>query len=242
MTAHIRRKTPEKKQAKQHTRGADAAGQTQRIDPLRLAQYRQEAGQAWQAMKATYLLRLDTPQAWKEWQAAVYHQYEVYKKYDDVGLQSQPLSDVATRYNWDLWRDMELLRGGDRTKLEFVITFLEADLYFDRSGYVKEKIIRYIKPPMLTPQHVARLQAVVLAIVDKRDGREFRDYCRLARKVDSPELREQLNRRLTRAWPSARSLTDDLPALMLVAQQDRDIRRRARWVLEALGEKDTSNL
>lgn len=242
MTAHIRRKTPEKKQAKQHTRGADAAGQTQRIDPLRLAQYRQEAGQAWQAMKATYLLRLDTPQAWKEWQAAVYHQYEVYKKYDDVGLQSQPLSDVATRYNWDLWRDMELLRGGDRTKLEVVITFLEADLYFDRSGYVKEKIIRYIKLPMLTPQHVARLQAVVLAIVDKRDGREFRDYCRLARKVDSPELREQLRHRLTRAWPSARSLTDDLPALMLVAQQDRDIRRRARWVLEALGEKDTSNL
>lgn len=242
MTAHIRRKTPEKKQAKQHTRGADAAGQIQRIDPLRLAQYRQEAGQAWQAMKATYLLRLDTPQAWKEWQAAVYHQYEVYKKYDDVGLQSQPLSDAATRYNWDLWRDMELLRGGDRTKLEVVITFLEADLHFDRSGYVKEKIIRHIKPPMLTPQHVARLQAVVLAIVDKRDGREFRDYCRLARKVDSPELREQLRHRLTRAWPSARSLTDDLPALMLVAQQDRDIRRRARWVLEALGEKDTSNL
>ena len=78
------------------------------------------------------------------------------------------------------------------------------------------------------------MQSVVLNMVDRRDGREFRTYCRLAHKVDSPELREQLGYRLTRAWPSAGSLTDDLPALMLAAQRDRDIRRRARWVLEAL--------
>ena len=46
-----------------------------------------------------------------------------------------------------------------------------------------------------------------------------------------------LKERLIRAWPVARFLTDDLPALMLAAQEDRTVRRRARWVLEALGEK-----
>ena len=149
---------------------------------------------------------------------------------------------LGAAYPPGFWDDYQCLERGEAKGVESAIMFLEADPYFFRSGYVKEKLIRHIKRPMLTPGHAARLQAMVLAIVDKRDGREFRAYCQLARKVNSPELREQLNQRLTRAWPSARSLTDDLPALMLAAREDRAVRRRARWVLEALGEKDTSNL
>lgn len=137
------------------------------------------------------------------------------------------------------WEDYERLRSGDPAGMGSAVSFLEADPWFDQSGYVKEKIIRSLKPAMMTLEYSARLRAVILRIVDQRDGREFRAYCRLARKVDSPELREQLRQRLTRAWPSARSLTDDLPALMLMARQDRAIRRRARWVLEALGEKSS---
>ena len=56
-------------------------------------------------------------------------------------------------------------------------------------------------------------------MVDNRDERDFREYCRLARKLDAPELREQLTQR--------------------VGQGDLDVRRRARWVLEALAQKDT---
>ena len=60
----------------------------------------------------------------------------------------------------------------------------------------------------------ARLRRVVLAAVDRPDRREFRRYTRLARKVDAPELRQALEERLGAADPG--------------------IRRRARWVLEAL--------
>ena len=134
-------------------------------------------------------------------------------------------------------QDLVRLGEGDPSGLESIVTFLEADPIFDGTGYLKERLSRLLRDVELPAEYAQRLQAVVLSVVDRRDGREFRDYCRLARKVDSPELREQLNQRLTRAWPSARSLTDDLPALMLAAREDRAVRRRAGWVLEALGEK-----
>lgn len=213
----MRRKTPEKRETKRRTGPAeDTAGQGQPLDLLRLDQYRQEAGQARQAVNAAYPLRLDTPQAWKEWQAAVHHQYEVYQNYADVYFQPPPLSGEDAQYGWDFWRDIELLRGGDSTKLESAVAFLEADPWFHRSGYAKVKMARYIKQAMLTPGYVARLQNVVLAMVEQRNGQEFRAYCRLARKVDSPELREKLKRRF--------------------AHDDANVRRRARWVLEALGQ------
>ena len=134
-------------------------------------------------------------------------------------------------------QDLVRLGEGDPSGLESIVTFLEADPIFDGTGYLKERLSRLLRDVELPAEYAQRLQAVVLSVVDRRDGREFRDYCRLARKVDSPEFREQLNQRLTRAWPVARFLTDDLPALMLAAQEDRAVRRRAGWVLEALGEK-----
>lgn len=110
--------------------------------------------------------------------------------------------------------DFDRIRAGDPTGMEGAVSFLEADPWFYRTGYIKSKLIRYIKQPLLTPNYVKRLQQVVLSVVDKRDDRNFRDYCRLARKVDSPELREGLTRRLTHT--------------------DTNVRRRAKWVLEAL--------
>ncbi len=110
--------------------------------------------------------------------------------------------------------DVERLRSGDPSGMEGAVSFLEADPWFFRTGYIKSKLIRYIKRPMLTPEYMKRLQRVVLAVVDKRDDRDFRAYCRLAHKVDAPALREQLTRRL--------------------AHDDPNVRRRARWVLKAL--------
>ena len=141
---------------------------------------------------------------------------------------------IEAAYPPGFWDDYQRIKGGGPKGLESAIGFLEADPYFFRSGYVKEKLIRHIQRPMLKPQHVARLHAVVLAIVDKRDGREFRAYCRLARKVDAPALREQLRHRLTRALPSGEDLTPDEPSLLQAITRDKGIRRRARWVLEAL--------
>jgi len=219
MTAHNRRKTPGMKEAKRPAAGADAAGPERPFDPVQYEQYHQEVYQTWQAVKATYPLRLDTPQAWEAWKAAVCQRYAVYQKYADLYFRPQPLSKEAARYSWDFWRDIELLRGGDSNQAESAIAFLEADPWFHGSGYAKVKMIRYLKPPRLTPPDIVRLQAVVVAMVEQRNGQDFRAFCRLARKVDAPALREQLAARL--------------------ASGDADTRRRARWVLEALAQKDS---
>lgn len=107
-----------------------------------------------------------------------------------------------------------MIRGGDVEQLETIIRFLENDPWSHGSGYLKEKVITAIKPWMLSVDGAKRLQAVCLSIVDKRDGREFRAFCNLARKVNSSALREELTRRLTNFDPN--------------------IRRRARWMLDAL--------
>jgi hypothetical protein len=106
------------------------------------------------------------------------------------------------------------LLEGNPAGLETAVNFLDADPWFQRSGYIKAELIRHISRIEIPQAITERLRAVVLAIVDRRDRREFRQYCRLARKVDSPELREELSLRLQ----------DDDPA----------VRRRARWALDAL--------
>ena len=129
-------------------------------------------------------------------------------------------------YPAGFWENYQRLRAGDPAGLEIAISFLEADPWFFGTGYVKTKLMRFIKPSMLTPEDTQRLQQVVLAVVDKRDERDFREYCRFARKVDAPELWEQLSQRLTSRNP------DTSPNF--------DVRRRARWVLEALAQKDST--
>jgi hypothetical protein len=106
----------------------------------------------------------------------------------------------------------------ERSAVETLIRFLEADVYCDRSGYVKADVIRALTRLDLQPDDVDRLRAVVLDVVDSYDRREFRAYCRLARRVDGQALREPLRDRLTTSRPH--------------------VPRRARWVLDALGERD----
>ncbi len=75
-------------------------------------------------------------------------------------------------------------------------------------------MITLIKRIDLSPDYVTRLQQVILTVIDKADGRrEFRAYCQLGRKIQSPNFLEELNSRIT--------LKQGMIAI------------RARWVLEA---------
>ncbi|MEP7284647.1 MAG: hypothetical protein ABI947_02625 [Chloroflexota bacterium] len=121
---------------------------------------------------------------------------------------------IANAYPPGFWEDFEQLRNRNSTGLPIAIEFLEADPWFFRTGYVKEKLIRYILRLDLSASDAARLRKVVIAAVDQRYRREFRDYCRLARKVDAPELRQALHERLT--------------------HENTDIRRRAQWMWDGL--------
>jgi hypothetical protein len=108
------------------------------------------------------------------------------------------------------------------TELELLVGFLEADPIFFRSGYFAAKVVRFIGRSPLSPDHAARLRAVLLDAVDRRHRQYFRRFCALARRLDDERLRAELARRLESA--------------------DWKIAARARWMLEGLElPKDAKN-
>jgi hypothetical protein len=123
---------------------------------------------------------------------------------------------MALLYPADFWDGIERLRNGERDAIEPAITFLEVDPWVFRSGYAKETILRFLKRTDLDDEQAARLRRVILAAVDAGDRREFRGYCRLARRVVDDDLRLALLERLR--------------------SSDRGRARRALWVLDALVE------
>jgi hypothetical protein len=104
----------------------------------------------------------------------------------------------------------------DRSAIETLVRFLEADVYCHRSGYAKADAIRALRRPAALEQQIQeRLRAVVLGAVDGPDRREFRAYVRLARLVVDAELMAGLHARL--------------------ASDSSIVARHARWILEGIG-------
>jgi hypothetical protein len=116
-------------------------------------------------------------------------------------------------YSAELGKAYGLVRDADPAGLETAIRFLEEDPLCFRSGYIKADLLRFLTRFDLTERVADRLRIVILSVVERRYGREFRAYCRLARKLDSAEFRQELERRL--------------------AHPDPNVRRRAGWVLAA---------
>jgi hypothetical protein len=119
----------------------------------------------------------------------------------------------------ELWRPdvLEKVRSGAEVWRSDAILFLEADPWFFRSGYLKQKVLRALKGAALEPEEAARLKGVFLLVVDSRERREFREYCRLAAKVPIAGLRDELTKRLE--------------------SSDEGVRRRATEMLRYLGEQ-----
>ncbi len=110
---------------------------------------------------------------------------------------------------------LDRLRRGDAGVLSAALSFLEADLWTFRSGYVRAEILRRLKRAELSDEHRRRLEDVIVRAVDGPETpREFRDYCRLARSLSTDRLRAELHARL--------------------ASPDPVVRRHARWAIEAM--------
>jgi hypothetical protein len=113
------------------------------------------------------------------------------------------------------WRSLHAVKSGDRTDLEPIMRFLEADPWCFRSGYVKADLIRAVIRLDLTEAEKDRLRRVVLLVVDDPVlRRELRPYARLAVAVAGPGLVEGLEARSSVESPVIRS--------------------NARWILDAL--------
>ncbi len=52
---------------------------------------------------------------------------------------------VVRAYPPAFWDDFQRLKEGNRSGLEPVVEFLEADPWFDGSGYTKAELIRYLR-------------------------------------------------------------------------------------------------
>ena len=93
-----------------------------------------------------------------------------------------------------LEQELESLRRGEQQAIEMAVRFLEADPWFFRSGYIKEELLRMLRRVELSEQQQERLRAVVLDRIRSGSGREFRQYCRLARHLVNPEFCELVSR------------------------------------------------
>ena len=113
----------------------------------------------------------------------------------------------------DKLKEVEEIDGEWR---EAAITFLEVNPRYFRSGYDKAQVLRRLKRADLSAKHKQRLRSVLLEIIGKPSGVEFRQYCQLAAKLASGGLASTLSK--------------------LVKSDDEGVRRRASWMLEHVEE------
>ena len=112
-----------------------------------------------------------------------------------------------------IWPDkLKEVESDDGEWRENAVTFLEVNPRYFRSGYDKAQLLRYLKRADLSLKHKQRLQAVLLDVVGRPSGVEFRQYCQLASRLASKELISALTK--------------------LVKSEDEGVRRRASWMLE----------
>lgn len=121
----------------------------------------------------------------------------------------QAVSDV---YPKGFFEHFEGFCKGEQRHLEMYLSFLELNLWFFRSGYLKADIMRVLKRTKLDDIQTKRVRSIILDAIKQHYRREFRSYCRLAQKVDCSEFRLELDK--------------------LLNHEDKDISRRASWVLE----------
>ena len=173
-----------------------------RAEPFPYAERARAANEARaRVAEARELLRKlghSNPQAVRAWREAI----------------NQRKAATPREYSGSLFEALETLGQGSRADLEEVIHFLEADPGFKGSDVLKTIALRRLKYVPLEPDEVERLRRVVLNIVDRRDGSDFRDYCGLARHLMTPGFRREVEARTTSI--------------------DSAIARHAEWVISAL--------
>jgi hypothetical protein len=125
--------------------------------------------------------------------------------YDVMGSLYEPFAIALNRVRGEGWLGIEPL-----------IRFLEADPLCFRSGYFKADCIDALTRIELGPEQRARLLAVLLNRLQKPTTAEFRHYVRLARYLDTSELRHVLE---------ATAGSNVQPS-----------NRQARWILDGLVE------
>jgi len=94
---------------------------------------------------------------------------------------------------------MALLKKNDASITELAITYLEANPYFFRSGYIKEEIAHILKRAPLSQDQKERLYKVLLSSASDKDQRKWKAYCNLATVIANSDFCTQLNTSIAHA-------------------------------------------
>jgi hypothetical protein len=85
-----------------------------------------------------------------------------------------------------------LLRQGDQETIERTIQWLELDPFSLYSGFMKQRLMRTLTTTKLSTRQAARLRRALLEVFTRGPRQEFRDACRLAARLETPEFRVAL--------------------------------------------------
>ena len=112
---------------------------------------------------------------------------------------------------------MAALKKQDPATITIAIEYLNANPYFHRSGYIQEKILRFLKQAPLTTDHIAELQDILIAqIMSEKPSGNYQEYCRLAAKIADENLRTKVEK-------------------IIEQSHDERVMQRARTMLDLLG-------
>lgn len=89
---------------------------------------------------------------------------------------------------------MRAERYDEPTQRAFVLRFLELDPRYFGSGYAKEAMLPRLARTALDVGEGDRVRAILLDAAERRGGREFRRYCRVAEARADETLRAALDR------------------------------------------------
>ena len=123
-----------------------------------------------------------------------YHKQREEKKISDRELMEH-LETLAIPGG--LTHTLNSLKNSDQDAIEMAIAFLQADPDFYRSGYVKEQLLVLLKKVPLSKEHRATLQEILLDKITRKSGREYTDYCKLARVIQDDQFKKKVEDILT---------------------------------------------
>lgn len=111
--------------------------------------------------------RGESPAQHAQWQAAC---EEFYARYDKLCFPGGAAM-------------LERVRSGDPAAVEAAVQFLLADPYHFRSGYLKERLWRWLARLALSASARTRLERAALAYLERRVSREFWAMCKAMPRI-----------------------------------------------------------
>jgi hypothetical protein len=104
------------------------------------------------------------------------------------------------------------VRRGDLASIDRAIEWLRLDPFCLYSGYLKQTLMRALAQQHLSTRQADAIRQLLLALLTRGRREEFRAACRLARAVNSPQFRAELEQ--------------------ATHEGDADSRQRAKWMLD----------